>query len=337
MGPRHPNIGDVARRAFVSKTTVSHVLNGTRFVSEGTRQRVLQAVAELGYRPSAVARSLKTAHTGTIGLVLPDVSPQFFTDLLYGLEDVLRPAGYGLLVCHTDETSEDAAHYLELLLRQRVEGIIAAPTSGNRDLLEQAVAWRTPVVLVDRTCAGLESPFVGVDNRSGARRGTRHLIENGHRRLGVIAGPQQVSTLVERLLGFRQALEEEGIPLPEEWIATCPANIEGARQAARQILSLPQRPTALFLNNNVLSLGALSAVRELGLRCPADIALVGFDDHPWAAVSDPPLTVVRQPVRRIGQVAAEMLCSLIRGQGLAQPRVILDCDLVLRQSCCRAH
>lgn len=331
---RRPTINDVAKQAGVSKATVSHVINNTRFVEEETRQRVLQAIAELGYRPSSVARSLTTKRTETIGVIISDASNYFFGEVLLGIEDVIRPANYGLIVCNTAEILEREAHYLDLLLRQRVDGIIAAATSQRWTILAQAEVQHMPIVFVDRSFEGLGGPFVGVDNKGGAYLGTRHLIECGHRQVGILAGFQRLSTMRERLAGFRQALQEYDILLPEEWIITSPLSIEAGREAMQQILTLSERPKAVFLNNNVLSLGALLAIRELGLHCPDDVSVVGFDDHPWAAVSNPPLTVVRQPVRQLGQVAAQMVLALINGEQPPESHVLLECEMVVRQSCC---
>jgi LacI family transcriptional regulator len=332
-----PTITDVAGRAFVSKATVSHVLNGTRFVEEPTRQRVLQAIAELGYRPSVVARGLTTRRTGTIGMIISDAANQFFGEMLRGVEDVLRSASYALIVCNTDEVLEREEHYLDLLMGQRVEGIIAAATSRKWAVLAQAQATHTPIVFVDRRFEGLEGPYVGADNIEGARQGTRHLIESGCSEIGIVAGFQRLSSMRERLVGFQQALAEANLPLPDEWVATCELGIETGREAVRHVLTLPHHPRALFINNNFLMLGALLAVKDLGLGCPEDIALMGFDDHPWAAVCAPPLSVVRQPAHEIGRVAADLLCALIDGKQVEKSRIELGCELVLRQSCCRSH
>jgi LacI family transcriptional regulator len=334
---KRPTISDVAKRAGVSKATVSHVINNTRFVEEETRQRVLQAIAELGYRPSSAARSLTTNRTETIGVVISDASNYFFGEVLLGIEDVLRPANYGLIVCNTAEILEREAHYLDLLLRQRVDGVIAAATSQRWDILAQAEVQHTPLVFMDRSFEGLGGPFVGVDNKRGAYLGTCHLIECGHRQIGILAGFQRLSTMRERLAGFRQALQEHDIPLPEEWVVTSPLSVEAGREAMRQILTLPERPTAVFFSNNLLSLGALLAIGELGLRCPEDISVIGFDDHPWAAVSDPPLTVVWQPAQQLGQVAAQMALALINGERPPESRVLLECELIVRQSCRTIH
>ena len=330
---KRPTISDVAVLAGVSKATVSRVVNNVDFVEPDTKQRVLEAVKALGYRPNNAARSLTTKRTRTIGMIISDASNLFFGDMLRGVEDILQPRNYGLLVCNTDEVLERESHYFDLLLRYQVEGIIAAATSRLWDVLGKAELQHTPVVYVDRVVEGLECPYVGVNNAGGAHLGVSHLIACGYQHIGIVAGFQLLSTMRERLAGFRQAIDEHHLNLPEEWIVTCPLSIESGRAATRSLLSRHQRPSALFLNNNLLSLGALLAIKDLGLRCPDDIALVGFDDHPWAAVANPPLTVVRQPARELGRVAADALCMLLSGAPLPEQRVLLDCELVVRESC----
>jgi DNA-binding LacI/PurR family transcriptional regulator len=330
---KHPTISDVARLAEVSKSTVSHVLNNTRFVEEGTKRRVLSAVDKLGYRPSVAARSLTTKRTGTIGMVISDASNFFFSEMLRGVEDFLHPHNYSITVCNTDEVLEREAHYLDLLLRHRVDGIIAAATSHRWSALNEAAAQKTPIVFVDRKFADLDGPYVGADNEGGAYMGVRHLIQQGYRKIGILAGFQRLSTMRERLAGFQRALHECAMPLPEEWLVTSPLTIVAGKAAMRRALSTPDRPQAFFVNNNLLVLGALLAIRELGLRCPEDIALLCFDDHPWAAVCDPPLSVVKQPARQIGRKAAELLCTMINGHEPTESTAIFPCELVLRQSC----
>ena len=331
---KRATINDVARRAGVSKTTVSHVINNTRFVEEDTKQRVLEAISEIGYFPSLVARSLTTNRTGIIGLIVSDVTNTFFGDIIRGVEDILQPKNYSMVVCNTDEILERENHYIDLLLRQRVDGIIAAATSEKWEALNQANMQHTPVIFLDRAYEGLEGPYIGVNNCQGAYAGTAYLIECGHTKIGVLAGFQRLSTMRERLAGFRQALQEQKIDLPDECVVESPLGIESGCEAALKVLTLSNRPSALFVNNNLLVLGALMAIQKLGLRCPEDISLVGFDDHPWSAVSDPPLTVVKQPSRRLGQAAAEMMLSLINGAQPLEKRVILNCELVVRKSCC---
>lgn len=330
---KRPTIQDVAERASVSKSTVSHVINGTRYVEDGTRQRVLQAIEELQYRPSAVARSLTTNRTYTIGVIVADISDAFFGNIVSGIGDVLGPANYSATVCNTNQQLDLEGHYLNLLLSQRVDGIIAMSTSQRWDALSLADTKGTPLVFVDRTFDGLQYPFVGVNNFTGAYLGTQHLIECGKKRIGILAGFQRLSTMRERLAGFRQALADYALELPEEWVVTSSLTVRDGRIAASELLSRSNRPEALFINNNLLSLGTLLALDDLDMECPDDVALVGFDDHPWAAVSNPPLTVIRQPAHQMGVVAAEILLDLIEGKEQRQQSYILECDLILRQSC----
>ena len=331
---KRPTMADVAARAGVSKTTVSHVINNTRHVEEDTKQRVLQAIDELGYRPSAAARSLTTNRTETIGVIVSDSSNYFFAEVLRGIEDVLRLENYALLVCNTAEILEREEHYLDILIRQRVDGIIAAATSRKWETLNQIEALHIPIVFVDRLFEGLNAPYVGVDNAKGAGLGAAYLAECGHTEIGILAGFERLSTMRERLEGFKGALQERDILLPEEWVVPSPLTIQGGCDAMKQLLCLPHRPTAVFINNNLLALGALLALKDLGLHCPEDVSLVGFDDHPWAAVSDPPLTVVRQPAEQLGRTAAEILLALLQGEQVENPDVWLECELVERGSCC---
>ena len=326
-------INDIARLAGVSKTTVSHVINNTRFVEDTTRQRVQNAIEENGYQPSLVARSLTTQHTATIGVIVSDMTNDFFGEVVRGIEDVLLPNNYSILVCNTDENLEREDHYINLLLRQRVDGIIAAATSQRWEALFRADILHTPLVMVDRRYNSFDYPYVGVNNFEGAYMGARYLIERGYREIGILAGFQRLSTMRERLAGFQKAMRDYSIPLPEQWIVESALNIPAAYQAARQILTLPNPPKALFMCNNLLSVGTLMVVRDLELETPGDISLIGFDDHPWAKVVTPPLTVVRQPARLVGRKAAENLLRLINDETIEEPEVILDCDLVIRQSC----
>jgi DNA-binding LacI/PurR family transcriptional regulator len=330
-------IKDVALRAGVSTTTVSHVINDTRFVEEQTRQLVLDAIRHLNYRPSMIARSLTTNRTGTVGIIASDVTNYFFAEIIRGAEDVLGPSSYGLIVCNLDEKPEREIHYLELLLRQRVDGIIAAAATTRWHDFGLIEAQGTPIVFVDRTFDGMNSPFVGVDNFGGAYEATSHLLSAGHRRIGVVTGFRSLSTMRERLAGADQALDEQHLELRRDWMVECPQDAAYGRQAVVTLLSEPDHPRAIFATTNVMTLATLAAIRDLGLRCPQDIALIGFDDHPWAEVTNPAISVVRQPSRELGRVAARMLCSRINNEPVEQSTTMLSCELVLRGSCCPFH
>lgn len=327
-------ISDVAHLAGVSKSTVSHVINQTRFVEAETKERVLKAIEDLNYRPSRVAQSLTTNKTYTIGIIVSDITNHYFGELIRSIEIVLDAKGYSLIVCNTDEQLERERAYLELLTSQQVDGIIAAATSQNWDELFETHLKNIPIVFLDRKFDEFANfTFVGANNYAGAYMGTEHLIQQGHTEIGILAGFQRLSSMRERVRGYKDALAQHGIAVRDEWIVYSELAVDAGCQAATQILSLPQRPSALLVNNNLLSLGALTCIRQLGLSVPQDVALVGFDDHPWAAVSAPPLTVIRQPVDLLGKKSAEMVLGLLEGKPVEPNVLVLDCELVVRESC----
>ncbi len=323
---------DVAEQAGVSKATVSHVINETRFVEETTKERVQDAIRSLGYRPNVAARSLTTQRTRVIGLIVSDVTNTFFGEIMLGVEDVLIANGYSLMVCNTSEVLEREEYYIDILLRQGVDGIIAAAASQNWDALNEAAKLNIPIVMLDRTFDNAKSPYVGVNNKYGAYLGTKHLIERGYREIGILSGFQRLSTMRERLSGFEMALSEAGLPLREYWSVASRLSIEDGQRAMRELMTQEERPRAVFVCNNLLSLGALMGLQALGMRCPEDVAIVGFDDHPWAQVSSPPLTVVRQPTYRIGETAARKVLQALNGDQDDIPSALFNCELILRQS-----
>ena len=324
---------DVAEYAGVSKSTVSHVINETRFVEEGTKQRVLQAINVLGYRPSRAARSLTTQSSGIVGVVVSDMNNIFFGEVIRGIEDTLREEDYSFIVSNTNETLERESQALDMLLRQRVDGIIAAATSHNWDILTEVEKLHMPIVLLDRTFENANWPFVGVNNEQGAYLGMQHIIESGHKKIGILAGLQRLTTMRKRLAGAKRALYEANLEVNDNWVISTDLEVDAARAGAFELMTMAERPTALFMNNNLLSLGTLTALQDLGLHCPTDIALVGFDDHPWAAVANPPLTVVRQPTEALGRAAAAVILDMISGDGSRSDSVVLECELIVRDSC----
>ena len=326
-------MADVAERAGVSKATVSHVINETRFVEEATKSRVREAIDALGYRPNVAARSLTTQRTRIIGLIISDVTNTFFGELTRGIEDALFANGYSLMLCNTNEVLEREEYYIDILLRQGVDGIIAAAASQDWDALNEAAKLNIPIVMLDRTFENADSPYVGVNNSHGAYIGTRHLIERGYREIGILSGFQRLSTMRERLAGFEKALAEAKLPLRIDWCIDSPLTIEDGKRAMQQLMGQAERPRAVFISNNLLCLGALMGLREMELVCPDDVAIVGFDDHPWAQVSDPPLTVVRQPTYAIGETAAQMVLQALNDGDAEVPSALFDCELVMRQSC----
>jgi LacI family transcriptional regulator len=327
------NIRDVARRADVSIATVSHVFNGTRTVSEEVRSRVTRAAADLHYYPNFLARSLTTKRTGTVGMVVSDISNPFFAELIRGFEATLRPHQYSVMVCNTEDNPLREEEYLRLLMGRRVDGIAAAVTSDTWAALQLAEARAFPLVFLDLKVEGVTGPLICVDNELGAYQGVSHLTADGHDRIGILAGVRSMSSMHERLSGYRRALAEHGIAYAEEYVKFSRLDPESGAQQMTALMTQTPRPSAVFLNNNVLAQGAMTALQRLGLFCPEDVALACFDDPPWAPFADPPLTVLRQPNYEMGALAGRLLLQQIQGQTVPRTAITLQAELIVRQSC----
>lgn len=334
VGSNIVTVYDVARRAGVSPTTVSHVLNGTRPVSDDLRARVLAARDELGFEPSAVARSLKVRRSNTIGLVVADIANPFFPAVVRGVEDVAQGAGYTVIVGNSDEDPDKEVEYLRVLYARRVDGLILAPTGQRHQYLQRLARANFPLVFVDREVPDLGVSSVVVDSETATRNAVRHLINLGHRRIAMVSGRPRISSAVDRIRGYREALDWAGIPVDERLNVSGGARADEARAAAEALLDLDPPPTAFFVANNMMTIGVMRAVRARGLRVPQDVAVVGFDDFEWADVFEPRLTTVAQPTYDLGRVAAEMLLEKIDGSRDGHPEHrVLACHLVIRDSC----
>ncbi|HAF71011.1 MAG: LacI family transcriptional regulator [Acetothermia bacterium 64_32] len=314
-------IRDVAERAGVSVATVSHVINGTRKVAPETAERVRRAMEELDYHPNAVAQSLRTRKTHVIGVVVSDITNPFFATLVRGAEDAALEAGYSIVVCNSDETPEKENRYVQVLRRRRVDGMLLAPVGGGenpaiRKLARQGV----PFVFVDRRAPGVEADAVLSDNVGGAYLATRHLIERGHRRIGIVLGIPGATTTEERFAGYRKALEEVGVPLSEELVVYGGYRVEGGREAAARLLALEPPPTAIFSTNNLMTVGVLQELFARGVRIPDQVAVMGFDDLEWAEIASPPLTAVAQRPHEIGHCAVRLLLERLGREEPLSPR-----------------
>ncbi len=327
---------DVAHRAEVSLGTVSNVLNRPEVVSPATRQRVLDAIAALGFVRNESARQLRAGHSRTIGLVVLDVSNPFFTDVAHGAETAANENGSVIMLCNSGQKLEREARYLDLLEEQRVQGVLITPVGTDNSRLDLLVARGTPVVLVDR---GTEHPnwcSVAVDDVLGGQSAASHLIERGHRRMAFVGGPLTLRQVDDRYRGAVNALVEAGRePSDLQVFETSWLTLSAGRLAGEQIVAMPdgQRPTAAFCANDLLALGVLQAAAGHGMRVPEDIAIVGYDDIDYAAAATVPLTSVRQPRELIGRTATELLLDEMReGSGHQHRRVIFNPELAIRAS-----
>jgi LacI family transcriptional regulator len=335
IDPSKPaNLKAVAERAGVSLSTASRALRGDENVSAASRDRVLTAARELGYEPHFAARALRTRSSAMVGAVIQDVTNQFYSYVARGVTSVIRNSSYLLLLTDSEEDRGREAEILRMLLRARVEGVIIAPTVGNEDVLRLLQRQSVAIVQFDRV-VDVATDTVNVDNYHGAFAATKHLLDLGHRSIGVITGPQNVTTGQERLAGFRGAMKAHGVPVREEHVKVSDFRRESGGPLASELLEAEPVPTALFVQNNALAEGVMGFMRERGIRIPDDLALLVFDDPSWAALVTPPLTVVQQPAFTIGVTAAELLLRRMRGENResAPTKIVIMPTLLVRGSC----
>lgn len=331
-------INDVARHAGVSAMTVSRVINNSGYTSRPTRERVERAIAELGYVPNALARQLRSRSTNTLALVVSDISNPFFTTIARGVEDTASAHGFAVMFCNTDESEEEEARYLRLLIERQVDGVLLVPAGGSDKSLAMLRAHGTPTVVIDRRVPARRVDSVRSDSEAGAHALTRHLIQLGHRRIAVLSGRRAVSTSVDRVAGCRRALEEAGLELDPDLVIYGDYNFGERNQSdghrmAQRVLAVSPRPSAVFAANNFIAFGAIRAIREAGLRVPDDVSVVAFDDLPAEWVMEPFLTVVAQPAYEIGRRAAELMLERLAGTRTVDGEdVILPTELITRRS-----
>jgi LacI family transcriptional regulator len=331
--PSAPTVKEVAERAGVSTASVSRALSGRGGVREQARARILEAAQELSYRPNRAARDLRVRSTRAVGILIPDIENPFFTSLVSGAEDVLGKTDYSLLLASYNEQPEHEERRLELFRAEGVRGLIfagsRAPSRLYLDLAKAGIA----LVAVSRDAARLPADQVTVANQDGAHAAVSHLIRLGHKRIAMINGPLALTTARDRLAGYEEAAREANLPVDNRLIVHTDFKHSGGYDAMRQLLLSPEPPTAVFAASNLLTLGALQAIHELRLAIPKDIAIVGFDEMPWAMSLRPPLTTVAQPAFDVGRTAAELLLARIREPALPLRRVVLETRLIIRSSC----
>lgn len=325
---------DVARLAGVSITTVSHVVNGTRTVAAETKARVLRAIAATGYTGNALARSLVTGGSGTLGVAISVVANPFFAELIMAIEGEAADSGFTLLLADTHDEAAAEQKVIRALRSRRVDGLLLAPSAtAAGTVLPELRQLKVPVVLVDRLAHGDHFDGVGPENVQATATMVRHLAEHGHRRIGLVSGAAGLTTSVERARGYRLGLSRAGLPWVAELVVPGESTTSSARRALRRLMALDEPPTAVISANNSMTLGVLQEARESGLRIGTDLALMGYDEVAWAELVDPPVTTMSQPIARIGRTAVRMLLDRIAKPDRAAQTVRLSPRLLLRQSC----
>lgn len=335
-------IREVARRAGVSIATVSYVLNESAPISEETRARVMAAAAELGYRPSALARSLRVRQSHTIGYswhhVPRDHWHPILDPFLYSMAQAAEAQGYHILTFAQPADGDPWRPYQELMLTGRVDGFILSETNRDDPRIRYLLDHDFPFVAFGRANEEWDFPYVDVDNAAGTRMAVKHLVELAHRRIAVIAWPEDSLTGSYRLQGYLEGMATAGLPVGPAWVVRTENSEAAGRQAMQMLLALPpdRRPTAVVTMSDLMAIGAMNALYEAGLQPGRDVSVVGFDDVPMAQYLRPPLTTLRQPIAEVGARVVEMLLRLIRGEPLPERRVLLPPRLIVRESSGRA-
>lgn len=326
-------IRDVARTAGVSVSTVSRVLNNSKPVSDEVRQRVMSAVETLGFQPNALARSLILRRSSFIGLLVPDVSNPFFSEVVAGVEEVANAQGYNVILCNTHGELAREMAYLDILKEHQAAGVVFMCRELRDEHLKRFAADGMPVVLASRYSEKKSLPRVVIDDQQAAYDATIHLIERGHQRIAFISGSvlDRASGL-DRLMGYQRALNDHQFPIDFRLIKEGNFKAQSGYKAAQELLGQQAPPTAILAANDEMAIGAINAIFASGRRVPDDIAVVGFDDIYLASIFRPALTTIRQPIREIGSEAAQMVLRLVRGESLPDEKVVLPHELVIRES-----
>jgi LacI family transcriptional regulator len=329
------DIRSVAEKAGVSISTVSRYLNH-KVVSPQAEERIRDAVKELAYIPNRIARSLKLRRTNTLGLAIPDITNTFFPEIVKGVEDATRAAGFHLVLTNTGEDQATEWERLNTLETLRCDGcllILAPDANGDSERKQRLAEFRLPVVYLDRS-PPFDADMVISDNVHGAEEAVRHLVGLGHKNIAFLGTTLEVSTHRERLQGYRQAMQAAGLPVPPGYEERVAPTLADGVAGVQKLLDLSPRPTAVFIASNKLTIGAMAGIHDRRLNCPKDISVIGYDDYEWEEAFRPRLTAVAQPSNLIGQRACELLIARVLGQKSGEvEKVVVPSRLVIRESC----
>jgi LacI family transcriptional regulator len=330
------NIFEVAQRAQVSIATVSHVINNTRFVSEETKARVLDAMEQLSYTPNSVAQSLRSQKTKTIGLLIPilddETSNIFFMRVAQGVEYVLKQKGYHLMLSNTNGVLDDEIEQIRHFNNRQIDGLIVAPAAGDQSGIHELVGDKYPVVFIDRKPEGIDGDFVLNDGFTGSYEAVSMLIKKGHRKIGILSGLLNLSPAADRYEGYRKALNDHGVAIDESIMLVGESSYDSGYAMAQKILTEARNVTALFIASNAISMGVIGFIQDKGLKVPEDIAIIGFDNYEWTKVSNPPLSVINQSSYELGVKAAEVLMKKVKKPSDHYREYRLPTNIIIRKS-----
>ena len=330
------NMKDVAEKAGVSVATVSHVINKTRHVSEPTRKKVLESMKELNYSPNKIARSLRKKETKTIGFIVPDISNFFFTGIANHIEQELNDNAYNVILCNSNEDIEQEKNQLQTLNSYQIDGVIIAPAPGDHSYLyESSFNQDYPLVFIDRKPQNYNCTSVLVNNFESSYNAVRKLIDKGHNKIGIITGLSGITTTLERLKGYKKALKDHNIPVNDNYIFSGDSKFQAGYNSTKKLLKKTDI-TALYVTNNLMCIGAVDCLNEHSVSIPEELAIIGFDDYKWASITDPPLSVISQPIEELGKTAVKKLMEYIEGvadENEKPQEIRLDTKFIERASC----
>jgi LacI family transcriptional regulator len=321
-------IKDVAKRAGVAASTVSYVINNKKSVKKETRERIINAIEELNYSPNLVARSLKTKITHTIGVIVPDLSNMFFTDIIRGIEDTMSKEGYVIILCSTYENIEKEKRDLSILLKKDIDGLIYVSAGKNRIYISDH---KIPIVLVDRKI-GESYLSVMVNNKKGGFLATDHLLDKNNAEVFILTGPLTINTYFERMNGYIEALKKHGYEYNEHLVINCDSSYAGGIKAIEELLKNKISFRSIFAANDLIALGAMKAIIKNGLRIPNDVSIVGFDDISTSAIVNPSLTTIRQPKYLMGVKAAELILDQLNNRSIDNRHILLEPEIIVRET-----
>ena len=325
-------IKDVARHAGLSIATISKYINGGN-VLEANRILIDRAVADLDFKVNGMARGLKTNRTRTVGVLIPDLENIFCTSIVSNVENVLQEHGYSTLICDYRQDPEMEQKKLDFLVDRQIDGLLMMPLGGCADALEQLRLRRIPVVLIDRPVKGVSCDTILVDNLNASYDAVEQLIMQGHRRIGIISGPEGIHTAEERLKGYLRVHEDYNIPVEEALVRNGEYRTEGGYRQTIALMDLDPAPTAVFVTNYEMTLGSMMAINERNVRMPEDLSFIGFDNQAMAQILKPPLSIVVQPIRLIGETAAHTLLKRMKGDLSGYPALFrMKTELLMRES-----
>lgn len=329
-------IKDIAEEAGVSVSTVSRVLNNKPDVNDKTKEKVQRVINKLNYNPNGIARGLVLKKTNTIGLIIPSITNPFFPTIAKGVEDEARKLGYSVVFCNTDNEVKHEKEIINLMKTKKVDGIIASFCINDVNELNKLITDHFAVVQVDREISGLETPVVIIDNVLSGYLATTHLIKLGHRKIAHITGQPEVKNTKDRLAGYKKALRENGISFNEDWVLFGdPQKEKSGYKQMNYLLKEEDRPTGVFITNDIMAIRAYKAIFDHGLTIPGDISIIGHDDIEMASIIRPSLTTIRQPKYKLGQMAARVIIDQINGGNNSGQDVLLKPELVIRESTAR--